>query len=108
METLGKFPLPVEVIPMARAHVERELAALGGTPRLRAGFTTDNGNLILDVHGLSIADPAALEDAHQPHHRRGDQWPVRAAPRRRACCWRRPTGVRTITRCCNMAVTFAC
>ena len=62
VEKLGKFPLPVEVIPMARAHVERELAALGGTPRLRAGFTTDNGNLILDLHGLSIADPAALEE----------------------------------------------
>ena len=62
VETLGKFPLPVEVIPMARAHVERELAALGGTPKLRSGFTTDNGNLILDLHGLSIADPAALEE----------------------------------------------
>jgi ribose 5-phosphate isomerase A len=58
---LGRFPLPVEVIPMARAHVGRELAALGGRPQLRAGFTTDNGNLILDVHGLSIDDPAALE-----------------------------------------------
>jgi len=62
VDKLGAFPLPVEVIPMARAHVERELAALGATPRLRAGFTTDNGNLILDMHGLSIADPAALEE----------------------------------------------
>ncbi len=59
--TLGRFPLPVEVIPMARAHVARELARLGGEPRLRAGFVTDNGNLILDVHGLTITDPCALE-----------------------------------------------
>jgi len=59
--TLGRFPLPVEVIPMARAHVARQLAALGGEPRLRAGFTTDNGNLILDVHGLAIRAPEELE-----------------------------------------------
>ena len=59
--TLGKFPLPVEVIPMARAQVARELARLGGTPKLREGFITDNGNVILDVHGLSISDPAGLE-----------------------------------------------
>jgi ribose 5-phosphate isomerase A len=58
---LGRFPLPVEVIPMARAHVARELAKLGGEPVLRAGFTTDNGNVILDVKGLSITDPKALE-----------------------------------------------
>lgn len=58
---LGRFPLPVEVIPMARAYVARELSALGGRPQLRAGFTTDNGNLILDVHELSIDDPAHLE-----------------------------------------------
>ncbi len=61
--TLGKFPLPVEVIPMARAHVARELAKLGGQPKLREGFVTDNGNLILDVHGLSITKPAELEGA---------------------------------------------
>ncbi|PWB44342.1 MAG: ribose 5-phosphate isomerase A [Rhodocyclales bacterium] len=61
VQTMGKFPLPVEVIPMARAHVARELAKLGGEPVLRAGFTTDNGNLILDVKGLSITDPKALE-----------------------------------------------
>ena len=61
VETLGKFPLPVEVIPMARAYVARELAKLGGEPVLRAGFTTDNGNVILDVKGLSIADPAGFE-----------------------------------------------
>src|SRR5581483_7178324 len=60
--TLGRFPLPVEVIPMARRYVERELAKLGGTPRLREGFTTDNGNLILDVQGLAIAEPARLEE----------------------------------------------
>lgn len=58
---LGRFPLPVEVIPMAREHVARELARLGGRPVLRAGFTTDNGNQILDVHGLEIVDPVALE-----------------------------------------------
>lgn len=58
---LGKFPLPVEVIPMARAQVARELARLGGTPVLREGFVTDNGNLILDVHGLEIVDPVDLE-----------------------------------------------
>ena len=59
--TLGHFPLPVEVIPMARSHVTRELARLGGEPRLRAGFVTDNGNLILDVHGLTISDPVDTE-----------------------------------------------
>jgi ribose 5-phosphate isomerase A len=58
---LGKFPVPVEVIPMARAHVARELARRGGQPRLREGFVTDNGNVILDVAGLAIADPVALE-----------------------------------------------
>jgi ribose 5-phosphate isomerase A len=59
---LGKFPLPVEVIPMARSFVGRELAKLGGQPRLRDNFTTDNGNLILDVHGLTIMNPVALEE----------------------------------------------
>lgn len=59
--TLGQFPLPVEVIPMARAHVARELAKLGGRPMLREGFVTDNGNLILDVHDLAISDPKTLE-----------------------------------------------
>jgi len=63
VDVLGRFPLPVEVIPMGRAYVARELSALGGTPRLREGFLTDNGNQILDVHGLSIRDPVALEDA---------------------------------------------
>lgn len=61
VDVLGKFPLPVEVIPMARSYVARELVKLGGQPKLREGFTTDNGNVILDVHGLSILDPVALE-----------------------------------------------
>lgn len=61
VDVLGKFPLPVEVIPMARSYVARELVKLGGQPRLREGFTTDNGNVILDVVGLSILDPVALE-----------------------------------------------
>jgi ribose 5-phosphate isomerase A len=59
---LGGFPLPVEVIPMARAHVARAIAQLGGRPRLREGFVTDNGNVVLDVAGLSITDPAGLEE----------------------------------------------
>ena len=58
---LGKFPLPVEVIPMARSHVGRELVRMGGNPQLRANFTTDNGNLILDCHGLTLLDPAKTE-----------------------------------------------
>jgi ribose 5-phosphate isomerase A len=79
---LGRFPLPVEVIPMARAHVARQLGRLGGEPRLREGFTTDNGNIILDVHGLD----------HRRHHRCRHRRSVRAAPggcppaRRRARC----------------------
>jgi ribose 5-phosphate isomerase A len=60
---LGAFPLPVEVIPMARSHVGRELLRMGGRPELRQGFTTDNGNLILDVRGLTITDPVGLEAA---------------------------------------------
>ena len=61
VEVLGRFPLPVEVIPMARSHVARELAKLGGRPVWREGVLTDNGNLILDVHGLAITDPVATE-----------------------------------------------
>jgi ribose 5-phosphate isomerase A len=60
-DVLGVFPLPVEVIPMARSHVARELVRLGGQPELRQGFTTDNGNVILDVYGLAIVNPVALE-----------------------------------------------
>jgi ribose 5-phosphate isomerase A len=58
---LGKFPLPVEVIPMARGYVAREITRLGGQPALRQGFTTDNGNVILDIHGLQILDAVELE-----------------------------------------------
>jgi ribose 5-phosphate isomerase A len=61
VQVLGRFPLPLEVIPMARALVERELARRGGEARLRSGFTTDNGNQILDVHGLQIREPARFE-----------------------------------------------
>lgn len=60
---LGAFPLPVEVIPMARSFVARELVKLGGAPEWRAGFITDNGNLILDVHNLAIDNPVSLEQA---------------------------------------------
>ncbi|MEP6657049.1 MAG: ribose-5-phosphate isomerase RpiA [Betaproteobacteria bacterium] len=61
VKKLGAFPLPVEVIPMARSYVARELVLLGGHPEWRMGFTTDNGNPILDVHGLNIVDPVAME-----------------------------------------------
>jgi ribose 5-phosphate isomerase A len=61
VDMLGKFPLPIEVIPMARSYVARQLVALGGQPELREGFTTDNGNVILDVHGLQILNPVELE-----------------------------------------------
>ena len=61
MEVLGNFPLPVEVIPMARAYVARELARLGGSPVYREGVVTDNGNVILDVHDLRITDALTLE-----------------------------------------------
>lgn len=61
VETLGRFPLPVEVVPMARGLVARALAGLGGQPVYREGALTDNGNIILDVHDLSIEDPDALE-----------------------------------------------
>ena len=60
-DVLGAYPLPVEVIPMARSHVARELVKLGGLPELRQGFTTDNGNIILDVRGLAIVNPVTLE-----------------------------------------------
>jgi len=62
VDVLGRFPLPVEVIPMARNFLIRELSRLGGTPRLREGFVTDNGNQILDVHGLRITEPRTLEE----------------------------------------------
>jgi len=61
VKILGEFPLPVEVIPMARSYVAREIVKLGGEPVLREGFTTDNGNVILDIHGLEIMEPTKLE-----------------------------------------------
>lgn len=63
VEVMGKFPLPIEVIPMARSYVAREVVKLGGHPQLREGFTTDNGNIILDVRGLQILNPVELETA---------------------------------------------
>ncbi|MFY2509679.1 ribose-5-phosphate isomerase RpiA [Vibrio pectenicida] len=62
VDILGEFPLPVEVIPMARSYVARELVKLGGDPVYRNGVVTDNGNVILDVHGLSITNPKQFED----------------------------------------------
>jgi ribose 5-phosphate isomerase A len=61
VDVLGKFPLPIEVIPMARSYIAREVVKLGGQPKLREGFTTDNGNIIIDVHGLQIMNPVELE-----------------------------------------------
>ena len=58
---LGKFPLPVEVIPMARSYVAREIVKMGGHPQLREGFTTDNGNVVLDCHGMTLLDPPKTE-----------------------------------------------
>jgi ribose 5-phosphate isomerase A len=96
VETLGVFPLPVEVLPMARAAVARRLTALGGAPqlRLKAGgtepFVTDNGGLILDVLGLRILDPVALErDINQIPGVIGSGCSPRAAPT--CACWARPT-----------------
>lgn len=61
VDVLGAFPLPVEVIPMARSYVAREIVKLGGEPALRDGFTTDNGNVILDVHNMEIINPVEME-----------------------------------------------
>lgn len=63
VDVLGAFPLPIEVIPMARSLVARELVKMGGQPVLREGFTTDNGNIILDVHNLEIMEPEKMETA---------------------------------------------
>ena len=93
--TLGRFPLPIEVIPMASALVARRLRAIGGRPVPRQGFVTDNGGLILDVHGLEITDPPALEAELS-------QWPgvvtvgVFARNRASVCLLGTPDGVRTI------------
>lgn len=62
VDVMGKFPLPVEVIPMAQSFVAREIVKMGGTPILRESFTTDNGNIILDVKGLEILEPVTVED----------------------------------------------
>jgi ribose 5-phosphate isomerase A len=92
--TLGRFPLPVEVIPMAAAQIARRFAALGGRPVLRAGVVTDNGCQIIDVHGLSIADPAAME-------RDINQWPgvvtvgIFARNKASVCLFGTPRGVET-------------
>jgi len=93
---LGRFPLPVEVIPMAAAQIARKFAALGGRAQQREGVVTDNGGLILDVHGLAIADPVALESEI-------NQWQgvvcVGIFARRRAsvCLLGTAEGVRTLT-----------
>ncbi len=62
VKTLGTFPLPVEVIPMARSYVAREIIKMGGRPEIRDGFTTDNGNVILDIHNLVILNPVETEE----------------------------------------------
>lgn len=62
VDILGDFPLPVEVIPMARSHVGREIVKLGGDPVYRSGFTTDNGNIIIDIHNLDISRPIVMEE----------------------------------------------
>ena len=94
--TLGRFPLPVEVIPMAAAQIARRLRALGGEPALRHGVVTDNGGQIIDVRGLSIDDPAALE-------REINQWPgvvavgIFARNKADVCLLGTAQGVRTLT-----------
>jgi ribose 5-phosphate isomerase A len=94
--TLGRFPLPIEVIPMAAAQVARRVRALGGEPSLRAGVVTDNGGQIIDVRGLSIADPAAME-------REINQWPgvvsvgIFARNKADVCLLGTADGVRTLT-----------
>ena len=93
--TLGRFPLPVEVIPMAAAQVMRRLRGLGGEPSMRAGVVTDNGGHIIDVRGLAITDPLALESEI-------NQWPgvvavgIFARHRARVCLLGTAQGVRTL------------
>jgi ribose 5-phosphate isomerase A len=95
VDVLGKFALPVEVIEMARAQVARRFAALGGTPVLRPGVITDNGHPLLDVQGLSITDPVAMEAEI-------NQWPgvvavgIFARHRARVCLLGTPHGVRRL------------
>jgi ribose 5-phosphate isomerase A len=94
--TLGRFPLPIEVIPMASAQIARRLRRLGGDPVLRAGVITDNGGHLIDVHGLRITDPAGLESEI-------NQWPgvvsvgIFARHRAAVCLLGTSTGVRTLT-----------
>jgi ribose 5-phosphate isomerase A len=95
VERLGRFPLPVEVVPMAAAQVGRRFAAMGGRPVLRAGVVTDNGGHILDVHGMTIDDPAAMEAEIS-------QWPgvvccgIFARNRASICLLGTDEGVRTL------------
>ena len=96
VKTLGSFPLPVEVIPMAAAQVARRFKALGGDVNQRAGVVTDNGNVILDVRGLSIADPLAMESEV-------NQWPgvvtvgIFARHKAGVCLLGTAAGVKTLT-----------
>ena len=96
VKTLGRFPLPIEVIPMAAGHIARRLRAIGGEPLLRAGITTDNGGHLLDVRGLAISDPGGLE-------REINQWPgvisvgIFARNRATLCLLGTSTGVRSLT-----------
>ena len=95
VEVLGRFPLPVEVVPMAAAQISRRFAQWGGSARLRAGVLTDNGQEILDVHGLSITDPLAFETEV-------NQWPgvvtvgVFARHKANLCLLGTPQGVQTL------------
>ncbi len=96
VQTLGRFPLPVEVVPMATSQVSRRFAALGGNAVLREGVITDNGGCILDVHGLSITDPTGMEQEI-------NQWPgvvavgIFARHRARVCLLGTSQGVKTLS-----------
>jgi ribose 5-phosphate isomerase A len=96
VEVLGRFPLPIEIIPMARRRIQALAAALGGVAQLREGFSTDNGMEILDVSGLRISDPLAME-------REINQWPgvvscgIFAMHRANVCLLGTSSGVRTLT-----------
>lgn len=96
VQSLGSFPLPVEVFPMASAQIARKLRALGGKPSIRTGVVTDNGGHIIDVRGLSIVDPAAME-------REVNQWPgvmsvgIFARNHASVCLLGTPQGVRTLS-----------
>ena len=96
VDVLGRFPLPVEVIPMAATQIMRSFAAMGGRALVREGVRTDNGNIVVDVQGLRIEDPAAFECSI-------NQWPgvvtvgVFARNRAQVCLLGTPTGVQTLT-----------